>query len=319
MLIVNYHKTGFLAVEDLLDVLDDGAMIHGRQCRTTSDDSRAAVEASRVQHWCDSCSVLNWWSPDMTYVSPERFGQKCFSAVMHFVRHPALWIVSFRDYHSQIPLPHGEGWSLQVRDLCKKQPAFEATYNLVPEIDALHTDCNERFNTGKGHSLYSLLKTLPEHEGLRLSLYFLLFGGEIYERSVGEKHDRRIVGGDILRAAGNTDWFGRLGAHVINVDTDELVLHRHATISGAMHQVDEFFPGISTEGAQRLERAWDHRQAEAMSHNSEHTTTHKDDASIDRKHALACSLIQDQVMGPVVRSMAMQMLGEDRIGPTCST
>ena len=298
-LVVNYHKTGFAATALILQVLSHAGL---RISRSDPADARSFVNTSRLNMWCKA-DMAQWWAADA--ISNPAVSQSCFDNVLHFVRHPARWTVSFYDYHRQRPNP--EKWTEHLNDLCSQQPAYAEMYKQEATLHSLQADCYARFGR-TNQSLYSYFQLLPEPEGLRLALYFLLFGGDPFASGLSMSQGKpRVVGGDILRATINSKLFRAWHFNVTNLDMDSLLNDPTRTITDTVAHLALSSSAVAGHDVASIEKQWCDLNTKAMNRKvSQHITSRP--GSSQRKSALACSLVRHTDVGDVIRSLATQML-----------
>ena len=135
-------------------------------------------------------SVQKWAAPELI-LSPAPM-PPCHT-VVHMVRDPARWALSWYDYHMQQPTP--ERWVEQVKPVCDlahseyKDAPFGLRAGWVNNAIAA---CRAIVERRPSFSVLQHLRALPEMEGIRFASLLNLLGVS--------SHD---AGGDLMRSAAN--------------------------------------------------------------------------------------------------------------------
>jgi len=305
---LHYHKTGHDLSQALASAVSSTLAIH----KTASQQKKRTCWNNEL-----SCS-----GPDevQVWTAPELFQRiapvpSC-NVVVHMVRDPASWALSFYDYHRQDPTP--EGWVKVYKPTCtfKHRNGWNASAEVLgldtETVGQLVAACTALVQPGKTY--WQHLSTLTEENGLRLMAFMNIFGGE-----------SSAACGDLTRSAANALSF-RAAADTPDVMPPlvanlwmDAVLHDLAV---AMAGLADFL--VSSLGRDVSHRAGERRrlaealverlgsalvtaqEADYQKKSSRSGTSHvtSSTTSIDaqaRKARLTASLHDDALLGPVHR------------------
>ena len=160
-----------------------------------------------------------------------------YTSVVHLLRDPARWAISAYDFHRKSPPT--EEWVTKSQDLCAPSQAQLYAESLLGDdgLAAARKACAALVNGAAGgvfsgllgggsrRSLYDLLQTLPERDGIRLMALFGVLGGDrLPPDSFG--------GGDLVRMAANARRLRAGGRRVFNLWMDD-VLERPSTTAAS--------------------------------------------------------------------------------------
>lgn len=179
-------------------------LIHGVHRRLGSaldasrESSKRACLCSPI-HCAGPQRIMLWVAPEI-WLREERGVQPvppCV-AVVHMVRDPARWALSFYDYHRQKQQPRDERWVYRYRPRCalpheQYQRALEPFGLSAELLNATLAACRALVWADRSlHEHFSPLR-LSEPDGARLAAFMnVLSGPHLVE-----------AGGDMLRAAVN--------------------------------------------------------------------------------------------------------------------
>ena len=231
-----------------------------------------------------------WVAPEI-WLRDERGVQPVPSCVgvVHMVRDPARWALSFYDYHRQVQQPRDERWVHRYRPRCtlpykQYQRALEP-YGLTSRLlNATMEAC--RALVWPNRSLHEHLLRLSERDGARLSaLMNVLSGPKLVE-----------AGGDMLRAAVNALTFRAMSLAVLDWRLDDAM----ANLNDSMAALAHFLVGTSNHTlADELASDLVHAEQASLSRQKtskgpKHVTSIL--SSDERKAALLASLESDPVL-----------------------
>ena len=316
VLLVNYHKTGAALVLELMRLLHDYhagitpghvAQAFRQRCATRLPSELTACRAD----------VVRWSSPELVCSA----NLTCYTSVVHLLRDPARWAISAYDFHRKSPPT--EEWVTKSQDLCAPSQAQLYAESLLGDdgLAAARRACAALVNGAAGgvfsgllgggsrRSLYDLLHTLPERDGIRLMALFGVLGGDrLPPDSFG--------GGDLVRMAANARRLRAGGRRVFNLWMDD-VLERPST---ALSSLAGFFAAAAaaadshmglnasdlgaslTDGHARLFAA---RKGDARARERDHITTTDPFAPdvIARKARLEGHLMGDPAVAAVLKAV----------------
>ena len=205
---LHYHKTGSVLSTSLM--------------KTTADVLGLPVDHTVGHTQARLCCPLFDCAPDRRirlWTAPELVLSlssvpPCY-AVVHMVRDPARWALSFYDYHVQTPTP--ERWTAFDRPSCEfAHPEYARVVPGLRDewVRAAQAACNAIVMRHPSFTVLEHLRSLPEEEGLRLMTLLNVLKG------TNSTHGRQRAGGDLMRSAAN-----------------QLVLKRCAgsTVDGVVH------------------------------------------------------------------------------------
>ena len=207
LVFILYHKTGYI----LSKLLEHVAVSETGAARGWSAPSRKCLCSERGCESGEELDVARWPSPELL-LSPAPL-PSCFY-VVHMVRDPARWALSFYDYHSQTPTPEHWVEESSRHPYCGPKTAefAEALGLREPLLGSAIAACDEL--TTPSWTYLQHLQRLPERDGLRFMAFMNLFG-----------RDGGGQVGDMLRAAANAAALRRgagSGARVLTFSMDEM-------------------------------------------------------------------------------------------------
>jgi len=313
---LHYHKTGHDLSRVLASAVSSTLAIHQtasqRKKRTCWNNELSCSGPDEVQVW----------------TAPELFQRiapvpSC-NVVVHMVRDPASWALSFYDYHRQDPTP--EGWVKVYKPTCtfKHRNGWNASAEVLgldtKTVGQLVAACTALVQPGKTY--WQHLSTLTEADGLRLMAFMNIFGGE-----------NILAGGDLTRSAANAlsfraaaDTPDAMPPLVANLWMDAVV----HDLAVAMAGLADFL--VSSLGRDASHRAGERRrlaealverlgsalvtaqEADYQKKSSRSGTSHVTSSTTStdaqtRKARLTASLYDDVLLGPVHRQWS-RVLGE---------
>ena len=294
-----YHKTGHDLSRTLARVVSSmltgdkgkfGFPYHYKRQRFSADHS--CPEGGKVSVWP---------APELFPLAPL---PSC-NIVVHMVRDPALWAISAYDYHRQDPTP--EHWVKVYKPSCSfKHREGWTNSSTVLGLDAktltrLMKACNALVKPGKTY--WEHLNILTEADGVRLTAFMNIFGGEA-----------TAAFGDLTRSAANG--LSLRGTLNVNLWMDEVM----SNLEPAMKSLANFL--VSSLGRdneyqeerRRLTRTLLEQLTSALvtaqevnygtksRSSNKHVTSSTTDVKVKtRKARLAANLSSDALLGPVYR------------------
>ena len=316
VLLVNYHKTGAALVLELMRLLHDYhagitpghvAQAFRQRCATRLPSELTACRAD----------VVRWSSPELVCSA----NLTCYTSVVHLLRDPARWAISAYDFHRKSPPT--EEWVTKSQDLCAPSQAQLYAESLLGDdgLAAARRACAALVNGAAGgvfsgllgggsrRSLYDLLHTLPERDGIRLMALFGVLGGDrLPPDSFG--------GGDLVRMAANARRLRAGGRRVFNLWMDDVLERPSTTLSSlagffaAAAAAADSHMGLNasdlgaslTDGHARLFAA---RKGDARARERDHITTTDPFAPdvIARKARLEGHLMGDPAVAAVLKAV----------------
>ena len=155
----------------------------------------------------------------------------CFK-IVHMVREPQIWAVSFYDYHRQKPPP--EHWEDQVRPSCRLPQALQSLYVQALEpfglttalLDAAIRTCDALVHGNKTYLEH--MRMLPEADGVRFMAYMNILDAQT-----------TLAGADVLRSAVNAVLLRN--HHVFDLYMDDVL----EDLSGSMARLASFLANDS--------------------------------------------------------------------------
>lgn len=222
-----YHKTGNFLARDLKQVLYD-LEIHPREKKGHVEfDLSSARRCDVSLTACASFETVTLiYAPELSCISVPT----C-NSIIHFVRDPANWALSFYRYHSQSPVT--EEWTNESPDVCKPFEHFQNNKKLgtagLSILGRAQAQCQMVWSPN--HTFHAQLSKLPEMEAVQLSTFFLLFGNDPVHVPGG----LRPVGGDMLRMVANAQTLDHAEVPVFNLWMDDMKQRPRVTIRGMTH------------------------------------------------------------------------------------
>lgn len=191
IIFIPYHKTGHNLVRVLIETTHKVLNLpvrHGHAKHRVCCPSFACPSAGYTSEW---------FAPDLA-LSPVPV-PPCF-AIVHMVRSPASWALSFYDYHVQDPTPEKSVETAKpVCELAHPPEYMDALPGLrAGWVGDAVAACQAIVERNPHHSILQHLRTLPETEGLRLAVLLNLFRDSRVHRN-----GLPAGNGDMMRAAAN--------------------------------------------------------------------------------------------------------------------
>ena len=286
-----YHKTGFV----LSKLLESITRSETDAPKGWSPPSRKCLCSKRLSCESGELDVARWDAPELL-LSPAPV-PSCYY-VVHMVRDPARWALSFYDYHSQTPTPEAWADESQRHPHCGPKSAefAEALGLREPLLGAAIAACEEL--THPGRSYVQHMRMLPESDGLRFTAYMNLWGnnGQV---------------GDMLRSAANAVALRQRGAEarVLTFSMDEMASAPETAFGQLAAIVADAAgrPGDSSAWVQQLADTFAEAEAAEYAKKSKtkcvlrqcHMTSGSSASALARKANLTKILNNDPVLGPI--------------------
>ena len=192
---LHYHKTGSLLSTSLMHTTAD---VLGLRVDYVANHTLARLCCPLfdcpIGRYADR-QIRRWTAPELV-LSPSSV-PPCY-AVVHMVRDPARWALSFYDYHVQTPTP--ERWTAFYRPSCEfAHPEYAMVVPGLRDewVRVAQAACNAIVMRHPSFTVLEHLRSLPEEEGLRLMTLLNVLKGT--NSTLG--HQR--AGGDLMRSAAN--------------------------------------------------------------------------------------------------------------------
>ena len=225
---VHYHKTG----HDLSQVLASTASrVLGAPVANNAKQTNRKRECLCETLKC-TAGIVRWTAPELVLPHPET--PACYR-VVHMVRDPMRWAVSFYDYHRQEPTP--EKWVLRLKPVCSSR-RLELYIDVLEPLgarrelfDAAAASCNGTVRPG--WTIMDHLRGLPEEQGLRFMAY------------AGLVHGNGGPVGDLPRSMANAAKLRQLRVH--NLFMDDVI----ADLRGSMAHLAHFIAGDDAPATRR--------------------------------------------------------------------
>ena len=283
---LSYHKTGWQLTNTLMNAVRHPLSLHGH------DFSRSGGE-----HWrtclCDdfACDgeprrAHKWHAVDL---APRPSPLPACFVVVHMVRDPARWALSWFDFHRQQPPP--EGWIFTHGPNCTKILSNDESARLVGVgpglLDAAVLACSRLVDPS--HSYFEHLRSYDGDERAGLHSMALLHVLD------------NMLRGDLLRAAANAVTLRRtLGLErTLTVWMDAIVAEPEASLG----RLASFLVGVDVPAVARsaavasaLLEAQEAAFGSKACSSSHVTSSH---SSADRKAELTAALEADAVLAPI--------------------
>ena len=283
---LSYHKTGWELTNILMNAIRHPLSLHGHN-----------FDRSGGSHWrtclCDDLTCAGekrrahkWHAVDL---APRPTPLPACFVVVHMVRDPARWALSWYDFHRQQPPP--EGWIHSHAPNCTTIVSHDESARLVGVggdlLEAAMLACATLVDPS--HSYYAHLRAYDEDERAGLRSMALLHVLDTQLR------------GDLLRAAANAVTLRRtLGPErVLTVWMDQIVAEPEASFGRlATFLVGVDVPAVAQSAA--VASALLEAQAAAFGSkacSSSHVTSSH--SSANRKAELTATLETDAVLAPI--------------------